>query len=381
MSQLTLFNENDLPKEEDGLYPNISDSAYAPTPESRRRRGLLFMNVPETPEDEDIPNWARRGLNELVDAKVTITVDKAGTGQFKTLKEALASIKAKNTIRVVILIKAGYYVEQNLIGKGKDFITLIGEGVDKTFLIERKSVIEHGITTMLTATLGVASKGFRMMGITVINTAGVQNHQAVAFRAASDFAVIYKCNFLGYQDTLYVHNRRQYYREVLVEGTVDFIFGNAAVIIHRSNINVRWNGQSQEFATVTAQGRKVRGDATGIILLACRIRLKADLLYQQSLNVDNFKIYFGRPWKIYSMTAIINCVVGPGIHPDGWASWNGLVYNTVEYYEYGNVGPSADTRRRVSWSKQISPELASRYSLQNFLSASLWVPATGVPFN
>ncbi|KAJ0803980.1 putative pectinesterase [Helianthus annuus] len=65
--------------------------------------------------------------------------------------------------------------------------------------------------------------GFIGRGITVRNTAGPQNHQAVALRSGSDLSVFYQCSFEGYQDTLYVHSNRQFYRECDIYGTVDFI--------------------------------------------------------------------------------------------------------------------------------------------------------------
>eukprot|EP00245_Coleochaete_scutata_P003885 TRINITY_DN15891_c0_g2_i1.p1 TRINITY_DN15891_c0_g2~~TRINITY_DN15891_c0_g2_i1.p1 ORF type:complete len:661 (-),score=71.78 TRINITY_DN15891_c0_g2_i1:165-2147(-) len=372
LSQVPIFAQDDLSK-------LLNESALPPDVAQPPARRLLSWNIHDGSDDDDIPDWARRGLAELVNpAKIDYVVDFRGTGNFRTLKECLAAIPSKNTKRITIRIKAGTYREQNTIPKGKDFITLIGDGYDKTFLTESKSVIGNGITTMLTATLGVAAKGFQMMGISVVNTAGVANHQAVAFRAASDLSVMYLCAFYGYQDTLYVHNRRQYYRQVIVEGTVDYIFGNAAAIIHKSVLRGRvGNG----IVTVTAQGRKIKGQPTGIILLACDVGLNRDLLQKTTATPDNYKNYLGRPWQPYSMTAYINCRLGQGMHPQGWLDWNGQVFNTVEYYEFGSFGPGFFLKNRVSWSKQIPLAKAQEYTLQPFLQASTWLPATGVPYS
>jgi pectinesterase len=49
----------------------------------------------------------------------------------------------------------------------------------------------------------------------------------VAFRISADTASFLGCKFLGAQDTLYDHIGRHYYKDCYIEGSVDFIFGNA----------------------------------------------------------------------------------------------------------------------------------------------------------
>lgn len=57
--------------------------------------------------------------------------------------------------------------------------------------------------------------------------AGAIGKQAVAFRTTGDTASFLGCKFLGAQDTLYDHMGRHYYKDCYIEGSVDFIFGNA----------------------------------------------------------------------------------------------------------------------------------------------------------
>lgn len=50
--------------------------------------------------------------------------------------------------------------------------------------------------------------------------------QAVALRITSDMAALYNCAILGYQDTLYDHNGRHYFKDCFIQGSIDFIFGD-----------------------------------------------------------------------------------------------------------------------------------------------------------
>ena len=78
--------------------------------------------------------------------------------------------------------------------------------------------------------------GFIAKGLTIVNTAGPGKGQAVALRVGGDLSVVYQCAIQAYQDTLYVHSNRQFYAEDDIAGTVDFIFGNSAVVIQNCNI-------------------------------------------------------------------------------------------------------------------------------------------------
>jgi len=62
---------------------------------------------------------------------------------------------------------------------------------------------------------------------TPIPAPGAVGKQAVALRISADNAIFLGCKFLGAQDTLYDHLGRHYYKDCYIEGSVDFIFGNA----------------------------------------------------------------------------------------------------------------------------------------------------------
>lgn len=55
---------------------------------------------------------------------------------------------------------------------------------------------------------------------------GGAQQQAVALRTTGDFNAFYGCTFYGHQDTLYDDRGRHYFKDTLIVGSVDFIFGD-----------------------------------------------------------------------------------------------------------------------------------------------------------
>ncbi|CAJ1940604.1 unnamed protein product [Sphenostylis stenocarpa] len=208
------------------------------------------------------------------------------------------------------------------------------------------------------------------------NTAGPDGHQAVAARVQADRAVFANCRFEGYQDTLYVQAHKQFYRSCIVSGTIDFIFGDAAVVFQNCIMVVRKPNDNQQ-NMVTAQGREDKQQATGIVLQKCTIKPDDKLVPVK----DKIRSYLGRPWKEFSRTIVMESEIGDFIHPDGWTAWNGdFALKTLYYAEYGNTGPGATTTSRIKWPgyKVISKEEASKYTVGSFLRGT-WVQGTGVP--
>lgn len=69
---------------------------------------------------------------------------------------------------------------------------------------------------------------------------GASGKQAVALRVSADNAAFVGCKFLGAQDTLYDHSGRHYYKDCYIEGSVDFIFGNALSLYEVHLCFLRW---------------------------------------------------------------------------------------------------------------------------------------------
>lgn len=84
----------------------------------------------------------------------TIVVAKDGSGQFKTISEAVKSLPPKNNdTYIVIKIKEGIYDETVQIPKKCNKVAMFGDGPTKTIITGKKS-FAGGVKTFHTATVG-----------------------------------------------------------------------------------------------------------------------------------------------------------------------------------------------------------------------------------
>lgn len=217
--------------------------------------------------------------------------------------------------------------------------------------------------------VAVSGKGFIAREMTFRNTAGPQNHQAVALRVDSDQSAFFRCSMEGYQDTLYAHSLRQFFRECDIYGTIDYIFGNGAAVFQNCRIYTRVPLPLQK-VTITAQGRKSPDQSTGFAI-------------QDSYIYATQPTYLGRPWKQYSRTVFMNTYMTSLVQPRGWLEWYGnFALSTLWYGEYRNYGPGASLAGRVKWPgyRIIQDASTAKFFTVQFIDGISWLPATGVKF-
>ncbi|CAJ2655260.1 unnamed protein product [Trifolium pratense] len=304
-----------------------------------KRDGLVHYTDDVT--EEAFPRWFSVRERKLLESsrviKAHLVVAKDGSGHFKKVQDAInAAGRRKFKTRFVIRVKRGVYRENIVVGKMNDNIMLVGDGSRTTIITSNRNV-QAGFTTYSSATA-------------------------------------------GYQDTLMVHAQRQFYKECYIYGTVDFIFGNAAVVFQNCIILVRrpLNGQAN---MITAQGRDDPFQNTGISIHNSQIRAAPDF----KPVVSKFKTFMGRPWQRYSRVVVMKSFMDNLVSPMGWSPWGGTNFaqSTLFYGEYKNFGPGSSTRNRVRWPGyhvMSSPAQASQFTVANLLAGATWLPSTGVPF-
>ncbi|XP_060213267.1 probable pectinesterase/pectinesterase inhibitor 12 [Lycium barbarum] len=359
-----------------------------------RGRRLLSLGVPSrsgskalgTHKLQILPRWLSRKDRHILQSDdnydqnddLTFTVAADGSGNFTTISEAINFAPNNSDDRIFIYVKEGVYQENVEIPIWKPNIVLLGDGSDITVVTGNRSVVD-GWTTFRSATVAVSGGGFLARDITFENTAGPEKHQAVALRINADLAAIYRCTITGYQDTLYAHSFRQFYRECDIYGTVDYIFGNAAVVFQGCNIVSRLPMPGQ-FTVITAQSRDSPDEYTGISIQNCSILATEDL-YSNSSSVNS---YLGRPWRNYSRTVYLESYIDGFINPKGWKEWSAnQSLDTLYYGEYENSGPSSGTDNRVTWSGYHIMDYydAANFTVSEFITAEEWLDSTSFPYD
>jgi pectinesterase len=313
-----------------------------------------------------------------------ITVAKDGSGNYTTIQEAVNSVRDLNSHRVIIHIKKGLYLEKLIVPSWKTNISLIGQDKDSTIIScgDFSGKPNPGgsdlygkdkFTTYTSYTVLIQGNDVSMEALTIQNTAGAVG-QAVALHVEADRFAMKDCKLLGKQDTLYVtkENARQYFQDCFIEGTTDFIFGEATVLFQNCTI------KSLSNSYVTAAATR-KGQAFGFVLKDCN--LIADTAAK--------KVYLGRPWRPYAKTVYINCNLGAHIVLLGWDPWRGDAMfpdkeKTAYYAEYGSKGFGAAEKAvgRVSWSKQLTNKELKLYTINNILGgADHWNPLAQLSSN
>ncbi|XP_043721359.1 pectinesterase 3 isoform X2 [Telopea speciosissima] len=343
-------------------------------PIHRRRRKLLGFGF-------EFPEWVGPADRKLLHqeqnggtTKANVTVANDGTGNFSTITEAVATIPKKSETRFLIYVKQGVYEENVVLDKSTWNVMMYGDGKAKTIISGNLSFV-GGTPTFATATFVGVGDGFIARDIGIHNTAGPEAEQAVALNIASDRSVLYRCSIAGYQDSLYALAFRQFYRECDIQGSIDFIFGNAAAVFQSCNMVLR-RPHSGGYNTILANGRSDPGQNTGFSVQSSRIVPSADF-------VRGTKAYLGRPWKQYSRSVVMQSSIDGAIAATGWVEWSGgFALKTLYFAEYQNMGPGAGTSQRVRWPgfHLISTADALHFTVANFIGGTSWLPPTGVTF-
>ncbi|XP_073146712.1 pectinesterase-like [Henckelia pumila] len=345
-------------------------------------RRLMSEDLPVLGHGDELPDWldynGRKLLSASVDEiKPDLVVAKDGSGKYTTINEALGDVPKNSDKRFVLYIKEGVYVEQVKINSSMANLMIIGDGPLKTKITGNLNFID-GTSTYHTATVVVQGDGFIAKDVGFENSAGPEKHQAVALRVSADKVIFYKCQMDGYQDTLYAHTYRQFYRDCVISGTIDFIFGDSAAVFQGCTLLVRKPLDNQQ-NIVTAQGRKDLRQPTGLVLQNCSF--VADAAYYPLRH--KLKSYLGRPWKEYSRTIIMESFLDDLIQPEGWLPWNeDFALKTLFYTEFNNRGPGADKSHRVKWHgvKELPANRIRRFTASKFIEGNKWVKKSKVPY-
>ena len=303
----------------------------------------------------------------------TIVVARDGTGQFRSVGEAIEVCRAFMDYHKVIFVKRGTYKEKLIIPSWVQNIEILGEDAEHTVITydDHANILMDNsqlstlnsqlkLGTFRTYTLRVDGSDITLRNITIENNSA-RLGQAVALHIEGDRVRVIGCRLIGHQDTVYTGKARSrvWFQDCYICGTTDFIFGPATAWFERCHIHSLANS----YITAASTPQDV---SYGYVFNRCKLTAEPD--------VD--KVYLGRPWRPYAYTLFIYCELGNHIRPEGWENWrNPDNERTARYYEYGNTGPGARTTQRVSWSHQLTKREAEAITPATiFHTDTDWLP-------
>jgi pectinesterase len=311
------------------------------------------------------------GMAKSYDSPDTIFVARDGTGEFRTVNEAIEVCRAFMEYHKVIFVKKGIYKEKLVIPSWLTNIEICGEDCDNTIItyddhanITSPDIIPGKLApigTFRTYTLKIEGSDITLSNITIENNSA-RLGQAVALHTEGDRLQFFNCRFLGHQDTVYTGaaNTHLLFADCYIEGTTDFIFGPSTAWFEKCTIHCK----ADSYITAASTPRSVE---YGYVFNNCTITIAP--------NVN--KVYLGRPWRDYAYTVFMNCTFpAKGIRPEGWHDWK-KPHDCIRYAEYNNHvvddgidgGKSAviGTSQRVSWSRQFTEAEAKGITVDKVL--------------
>ena len=195
------------------------------------------------------------------------------------------------------------------------------------------------------------------------NTAGRGRDvgQAIALYLDGDGITLEGCILRGHQDTLFLaplpdkeiipggfigpkqfterKRRTLHFKNCIIEGGVDFIFGGATAYFDSCEfVSVE---EGYIFAPSTPADVEV-----GFVARNCRFTARD--------GVGKGSCFIARPWRNHAYLRIEDCYLGEHINPLGFDDWGKAeAHDTVRFYEHNSLGPAAGSPRPDYVNKQL----------------------------
>ena len=182
---------------------------------------------------------------------------------------------------------------------------------------------------------------------------GKEKGQALALYLDGDEITLEDCLLIGHQDTLFLaplpdkeiipggflgpkqfterKRRTFHFKNCIIKGGVDFIFGGATAYFDNCEfVSVE---EGYVFAPSTPADVEV-----GFVATNCR--------FTAEKNVGEGTCFIARPWRNHAYVRLEKCYLGEHINPLGFDDWGkNEAHETIRFYESESYGPSANFER------------------------------------
>ncbi|KAH0451133.1 hypothetical protein IEQ34_018432 [Dendrobium chrysotoxum] len=323
-------------------------------------------NIPKVNICDD---FARNILPPATNISSTLCVDRNGCCNFTSVQSAINVVNDSSQMRTIIWINKGIYIEKVTIPKTKVNVTLQGQGMESTAIVWNDTANSSG-GTFYSASLSVFGANFIAKNISFMNVApiakpGDKGAQAVAIRVAGDQAAFWGCGFFGAQDTLHDDSGRHYFKECYIQGSIDFIFGDARSLYENCQLISMASpvpaGLKMINGAVTAHGRVSKDENTGFAFVNCSIG-------------GTGRILLGRAWRPFSRVIFAFTSMTDIISPEGWNDFNDpLRDQTVFYGEYKCSGTGANQTLRAPYVLKLNDTQAASFLNSSYVDGDQWL--------
>ncbi|MCR4958042.1 MAG: Ig-like domain-containing protein [Prevotella sp.] len=302
-------------------------------------------------------------------------VAKDGTGDYKTVQEAIDAAPTGRIAPWLIFVKNGTYEELVTIPESKPFIHLIGQDKEKTVVCywinnggtndigwEYSTNNPNSKTYGKQGVVQVNSTDFYTENISYIDSYGVERQagpMGLAMSSRNDRQAFNNCQFRSYQDTWYTDVRnssaRQYVNNCLIEGAVDFYYGAGDNFIENSTFRLARDG-----SVIVAPSHQA-GTKWGYVMV------------NNVIDGKGGANKLGRAWQNQPMAVWINTTLKTTIAPEGWSEWHIAPKLFAEYNTMDADGQPVDLNNRRTTYKvdddKLAPGETSPVTRQAILSA------------
>lgn len=361
------------------------------------------------PHDESFT--LRFSVNETVTARLfDAVVDLNGKGTHTSVQAAIDDAPKNRTTPYLIFIANGTYEEFVNVPKDKPFLHFIGQDREKTVITRMltsasNATGEGGEEAWTHSWRNSANTGYQEAvtmiyapdcyaeGLSFENRWGVEKligPMAEAMYTANTRIAFRDCRFRSFQDTWQTAvtkagatiNAKQYASDCLIEGAVDYIYGDGNILIENSTFyNVR-------YGSVIAAAAHAEGTEWGYVFKGCVIdgvnKVNPSVYGTDKLDYINGKGWgqaLGRPWKNAPITVFLNTTLKFDIDPRGWRDMSAYPKLFAEYKTIGKNGNPVDMSGRkttftagegeqaYTGKTELSAEEAARYTYENIITA------------